>query len=55
MLTGATDVHPVILNGAKRSEESHAYEQLRFFAEPVLERSEGLRMTIEIDSSTSSE
>jgi len=45
MLSGASDVPPVILNGMIWSEESHAYERLRFFAEPVLKRSEGLRMT----------
>jgi len=39
------DMKIVILNGMKWSEESPAYDRLRFFAEPVLERSEGLRMT----------
>ena len=32
--------------GMKCSEESLAIEGLRFFAEPVLEQSEGLRMTV---------
>ena len=35
----------VILNGAQQNEESRLYLALRFFAEFILERSEGLRMT----------
>jgi len=35
----------VILNGAQQREESLALEGLGFFAESVLERSEGLRTT----------